>query len=555
MLALFTMLLVHDPAPPEPKKKKPRPPIPAVVPEVASSDRSAKPKTAASSGTTNSVTTEKVGGYRLVSEGDFLWAPPYPADSPVASLDLLPPGPAVIVTTRLNHLVNDPSGRSFVEALSPEMVGLIKKATDRARVPANTIERLSVALHPGSNGWPEVSLVVELTDTKTVKELTDTWQASMAKTPDGSTIYAGDERDSDAFYLGDSQKGAMAGDSQVKRFAVGSIENIKAVAENEGGGIPLPRSLQKLWDNSSSEADFVALVTPNFLFADGRAMVENATPELADPLKDVLIPDFAGLLISAQVDEGLVYTEIRGVPSGGASPVALMSKLSDAIQSWPSWAEGFVVDAAPDRSWKLLATRLPQMMRFCLEHTRFGVDDDTVVANNYMPGPATSQLSVATLLAMNTKPGSATADAGTMVAKALTLDEMLNRKMSISFDQLSLEFAINEVVDEFAQSLPEGSKMPPVRMIGNDLQKSGITQNQQIRDFNKTDLPLRTVLTELVVGANPDKTATGPNDPKQALVWALAESSSAPGGKEIVITTRVAAKGTYELPDEFQIDE
>ena len=46
----------------------------------------------------------------------------------------------------------------------------------------------------------------------------------------------------------------------------------------------------------------------------------------------------------------------------------------------------------------------------------------------------------------------------------------------------------------------------------------GITQNQQIRDFAKTDIPLRKVLTDLLVGANPDKTATGPTDPEAGLV-------------------------------------
>ncbi|MEP1642674.1 hypothetical protein, partial [Rhodopirellula bahusiensis] len=64
--------------------------------------------------------------------------------------------------------------------------------------------------------------------------------------------------------------------------------------------------------------------------------------------------------------------------------------------------------------------------------------------------------------------------------------------------------------------------------------------------FAKSDVPLRTVLTDLVLGANPDRTATGPDDPKQALVWVVKPDKSA-----ILITTRLASDGQYELPSEF----
>ena len=83
----------------------------------------------------------------------------------------------------------------------------------------------------------------------------------------------------------------------------------------------------------------------------------------------------------------------------------------------------------------------------------------------------------------------------------------------------------------------------------------GITQNQQVRDFSKTDEPLRAVLTDLVVRANPDKSAIGPNDAKQALIWVVADDAANSGQKEILITTRQAAKSNnYELPKEFQLE-
>ena len=127
--------------------------------------------------------------------------------------------------------------------------------------------------------------------------------------------------------------------------------------------------------------------------------------------------------------------------------------------------------------------------------------------------------------------------------------------MSISFLQFSLQFAVDAVVDEFSQTLPDGSTMPKVRIIGGDLEKNGITQNQQIRGFEREDKPLRSVLTDLVLGANPDKTATGPKDVKQSLVWVVHPVGKPPEETEILVTTRDAAAGQYVLPAEFQLDE
>jgi len=72
-----------------------------------------------------------------------------------------------------------------------------------------------------------------------------------------------------------------------------------------------------------------------------------------------------------------------------------------------------------------------------------------------------------------------------------------------------------------------------------------------VRDFKMSAVPFREVLTRLVAGANPDKTATSTADEKQSLVWVVDPEATdqAPG---ILITTRpqAAAKG-WQLPHEF----
>ncbi len=540
---LLIGLIVHDPSPVEAKKRD-RPPIPDVIPSV--SGGSVPTPTGDLPAVTEPVPVE---GYELVEDKRLLFVPPYAAQSPNAPLEMLPPGPAVIISVRLAAITDSSLGASLIESLSPELAGVIVLAAARSGVPIESIERCSVAMHPGKEGWPEVSLAIDLKEPLPSSELIEKWQVAASRTPEGATIYAGDAVDADAYYFPAPENG---GDS-ISRFAVGSVQQISEVAAAEGGATLLPRTLQTLWDGSSDRADLVVLITPNFLFADGRSLLQSSVPELVRPLKSVLIPDVAGALLTAHVVDEQLYVETRLAPSGGVSEPALMRSLRDAIQAWPSWADEFIVESVPDPSWRLLASRLPSMMRFVVDQTRFGISGGSVVANMYLPKQAVPQVTLATLLAMNTSAGGS-AIAIAPPTQSLTVDEMLARKMSVSFDQESLEFAIDAIVGDYKRTLPAGSTLPSVKIIGSDLQQMGITQNQQVRNFTKTDLPLRTVLTDLVLGANPDKTATGAKDPKQALIWVLADDPENPGEKAILVTTRQAAENKYDLPEEFRPD-
>src|SRR5690606_27150949 len=133
-------------------------------------------------------------------------------------------------------------------------------------------------------------------------------------------------------------------------------------------------------------------------------------------------------------------------------------------------------------------------------------------ANFYLPAEAAPQVALASLLALSSRGTGAAASgpaAGAMPGTAasspatpLSIDQMLDTPLSISFDQESLESAISMIGEEFARGLPAGAARPQLTIIGGDLEKSGITQNQQVRDFRLRDVPLRDVLTQLVLGAN-----------------------------------------------------
>ncbi|TWT81779.1 Serine/threonine-protein kinase pkn5 [Planctomycetes bacterium CA13] len=542
VLLLGITLLVRGPAEPTTtsSKNRPRPTVPDWVPPPTKRTVPREPETA-------TLSTE-VSGYTLVDDDRLLWAPPYrPGDA--APLSMLPPGPGILITVDLASLDSNSSSRELLDAFSPDLTNLLGKAAARAKVQVDEIERLTVALHKSTAaklpvGWPEVSLAITLRQPKSLGSLIEAWDVSESRTPEGKTIYAGDAIDADAFYVP-----ADVG-TDITRFTLGTVARVREVAEMDGADIPLPRNMQSLWNATSQESLLAMLVTPNFLFSDAQGMLQDGAPRWLPSLKELLIPNVAAAMFTTSFDQGNLYAEVRLAPSGGISESSLKQSLEQSIENTPEWAEGFILDAVPDPSWRLLANRLPSMMRFAAAQTRYGIADQSAVCNVYLPDRAASQIGLASLFAMHTTE-TMQGSVAESPAKAVSLEELLSQKMSVSFDQESLEFGVNIIVDQFVESLPASVEMPPVRIVGSDLQKMGITQNQQIRDFSKIDLSFRRVLTDLLLGANPDKTATGSHDPKQSLIWVVVDDAENIGNKEILITTRQAAAGKYELPAEF----
>lgn len=521
----------------EPQAKQRRP-LPKVIPPVVNGDSDQ------TSETTEVVESETIG-YELVQDGQLLFVPPYGTDTTSIPLSLLPPGPAVIVSCRLGDFVDHPLGENLLTGVSTGADRLVEQAVTRSKMPVESIDRLIITMFPGESGWPEVALAVHLAEPIQESELIETLAVEQARTRENKQIYIGDQDDSDAYYWN-----ATEGEETVSVYAIGTVPRISEVAGLDGSDIPLPRTSQALWADTSVDSDLVVLFTPNFLFADGREMLKAAAPEFIAPLKRFMQPDINACLFTLYFNtDETVFLETRYAPSGGISEPALMRKVSDSIESLPEWANQFILDTTQDPSWKLLAIRMPQMMQYLSSKTRVGISDNAVVANTYLPQAAFPQLAFAGLLAMNTSTTGVAIEI-TPEAEMLTIDQMLDRKMSVSFDQESLEFALEAISNAFQEGLPAGNQMPTAVIVGGDLELMGITQNQQVRDFSKTDKALRDVLTALVVQANPDKSATGPDDPKQSLIWVVIDSEE--GGKEIRITTRQAAeRESYQVPPEF----
>ncbi|MEL7337484.1 MAG: hypothetical protein AAFN70_14920, partial [Planctomycetota bacterium] len=169
----------------------------------------------------------------------FLWVPPWQADSPPSSLQLLPSGPSLIATFRTEAITDTDEGRALLSALQPELQPLVQNAIARSGVQPRQMRRLTIAVEPGSSTRPAVALAVQLRQPTSIQTLRGAWKAEAGRTPDGTIMFAGDSPDGDAYFaLGENLD---QDDSVTDHFAVGSMEQIKRVVEQQGAEILLPR--------------------------------------------------------------------------------------------------------------------------------------------------------------------------------------------------------------------------------------------------------------------------------------------------------------------------
>jgi len=534
LLVAIVMRSSGDSAAPEKPRPMPRPTPRPVAPIATTTPPTSAGQTAA-------------GGFELVRDEKTLWVPPWPADSVAPPLEMVIPGAQAIISIRPKSLLRDGAEADWLAWLGQDLEPALGQLSQRAGVEPKGIDRLVIGMVAGADGEPTASIAVWLAQPTDLKTLRQKWGVSASKTPTGETLFAGDEPDSDAYFIAGD---AITDATIVSSFAVGSLATIRLIAEGGGGAIPLSRPLQTAWDQTSESADLVAMVVPNFLFADGRKMLQRFAPRSIEPLKNLLIPNVTAAVLTIDTRENW-YGEVKLLPGGGTTAAGLARTIQDRTAELPALAESFLVDSDISPSWRAMAIRLPQYLRAVNDQSRYGVSATLATANFYLPAAAAPQVTLASLLAMATSPQSVAVVASTTAPTTLTIEQMLDMHLSISFEQESLEFAVAMIGDEFSTGLPEGTPRPKITIIGGDLEKSGITQNQQVRDFKMSDVPLRHALTRLVAGANPDKTVTKMTEEKQSLVWVVAPASN-DQNPALLITTRpqAAAKG-YQLPQEF----
>ena len=138
----------------------------------------------------------------------------------------------------------------------------------------------------------------------------------------------------------------------------------------------------------------------------------------------------------------------------------------------------------------------------------------------------------------------------------MTLEEVLQERMSLRFDQLALEAALAAIVTDIRESYPRLPFEFDVKIVGEDFEKGGITRNQQVVNFDQRNSTVAEVLTALVQRANPITTVQSPSESDQKLIWVTAADPERPSRTIVLLTTREGAEArNWPLPTVFRVED
>jgi hypothetical protein len=523
---------------------KPSPPQIALNP--GSSNNNANPSATDQSTASADPLTQR---FQLVDADNSLpWAPPSVGDP--LSAELLPPEAQAWIFWKPSKFLSNPQGKQLLSVLEADFAPVGEYLRSRSGLLLDDIKQVAFALYPGKEGMPEIAARFELSSPKSLQELKAKWGELKDREVEKKTLL--ENQQGEAYWIAEQP---LSNEQSVKTFTIGPAARMDELVKLEGGNPPMRRQVQQLFSASNSDADITTIFIPGFLFTEGRMILTTSVPSMRESLGQLLATDMqAGMLSSTLQDQW--YTELRLIGNSDLDAGNVVNKLRSLINSLPAAVESSVIERQYDPRWGKLSVRYAQMLREMISFLRINVEDGQALANFYLPKAASTNLIAASWFAANSVPGATVlADTNTPApekAPVLTPENLLDRPMKIAFDQESLEVSLQSIAEAAADGLPESQPRLTMELDYNSMEKEGITQNQQIRQFQHDGKPLREVLTDLVRRANPVVGVTDSTLPDQKLLWALVDAPDKPGGKMIRITTRVsAAENKLPLSKEF----
>ncbi len=490
-------------------------------------------------------------------DGKLLWAPPQ-AGSPY-SLEMFPAGveAMVFVTGNLwqHRGVASGIGKWWV-GVQPELAKLISSLP---LLNDDRIQSVGIALFPSKTpGVPQAVFRITFAQPVSIESVMQpvsgySLQIFDPKNNAKKGLWSNEALSNPIGIMMDEMQ--TDGGSMIKRAVVGPQELLATLPELNGGTAPLRRQMETLLKSTDSRADLTILFAPSFLFGDGRELL-GATPKMQAVLREVIDESMQAVALTTTF-EPRWYTELRMLSADTKDAGKFAASLKSSLLGVPDeFEKGLASGNGLHPYWRALALRYPQMMRAFNRYGRFGLEDGQVVVNTYLPTDAIGNVAVASWMALqnaaiDSSIAVATASKPAMKPQLKSIEEILESKINIGFDQESLESALQLISSELVESVLAGSPFS-MAINGTAFQKEGITRNQQVRAFKQKDIPLRAVLTDLVRRANPVTTVQSPTEVNQKVVWVILDDADRPGQKKIELTTRNWAEANkVALPREF----
>ena len=471
-------------------------------------------------------------------DGVRLWQSPTRGEA--YDFRFVPPECQFVLNVRPSELLATSQGRRLLQSLGPDFDLLLASWKAAAGFELDQLERLQVSLVPHEDTRPRPVIAAWLL---TEQDLESKWTNAkgITKNDAGKSFRSSGWR----FFI-------PKGTSQM--FVMGEEQPTKDIIESSGNRPPLPTAMEKLRAASDQDRQITLLADPQFFFADGRGLFTGSYESLREPLR-WLFDDRAGpartRTFMASLDIGqLCFGEVQFYGTADRTPFQIADTMKERLNQLPRRLEDNLVSLEIPPYWRRLALRLPLMAEELRRQSRFGVEQDRSVFNFVLPPEAAHNFALALELSLNGGSTPAVVKAEPTKPQPKTMEDVLQTKLSVDIPQTSLEFAMREL----SATVSEQTKLNvEIKIIGGDLQKDGITRNQQIRNFKAEDESVAEVLTNLVMQANPVTTVQSASEKDQKLVWVESQDAESANRLVIMITTRNAAEAKgLQLPPAFQ---
>lgn len=494
----------------------------------AESPDEAEPTVAASDGAAASkLRTEEI----VADDGKRLWASPTVGE-PIG-LEFLPDGVQALVRIRLAELAQHDEGPKIFAALGPWGAGAMASVREATATRPEEVEALTVAPVVLADGQLDLVFRVDLLRPWTLLQLRERFPTGRDADLQGQQVRRVGPR---SCWLPAAREG--------RTLVVCPDELLEPLLLGGGAQPAVVRDIERLLDRSDQQRTALLLVAPKFLESGGVHLL--AGP--GEPLRDVL--DWAtdrgatAILASAHLADDL-FVEVRATPQLQIPPRSFALMLGDRVAQSSNQVEDLVLAETWLPYGRKVVARFPSMLRVLSRYTRVAEEDGMAVLRCYLPAVAAHNLLTAAELMLACPTGApstaATGDPAVGPATDDGIETRLARRSSLVFTKDTLEAALAMLAQDMGV---------PIEIRGRDLQLDGITKNQSLA-IALRDRPAREILLEILLRANPDRTAAGPADSRQKLVYLLDPAGAA--ARRIVVTTRsAAAQRGEELPSVFR---
>jgi hypothetical protein len=496
---------------------EPQPPKPTLVADKVGKTEKSKPKNKA----------KNAKPQAAESDTKSLWVSP--TNGKPLNLGYLSPGAQIIGVLRPHSLLAHPEADKIRAALGPEGqrgIEAIEKVTV-ARL--SSIDQLVIGAQANSAGQWLVTYVVRTEKPIPRDALLARLPGATEKIEEDQTYWLANDR---AYYL---PKGA---DSKV--LVIAPPDAMADIIDLAGNPPPLRRDIERLLDETDADRHVTIIVAPNSLFSEGQSLFVGELERLRAPLFWFLGDELSGAALSMNWGDDF-FLELVATPKLDTTPEKAArifkqrsNQIADKLQQYVS-----TLSVRPYGS--PIVSRFPAMVRKLSTYTRSGFDPDHAMLRCYLPIAAGHNLLMAAELTLAEPPGSAIQVAGCAAATASSLHDRLAKVTSLKFAKDTLEAALDQLSQDIGV---------PIVIHGPDLQSEGITKNQSF-GIDLENKPAEEILVQILRLANSDKSATGPADPRQKLLYVVEQTPDKT--EQIVVTTRARAKEhKKQLPPAFQ---